>query len=311
MNRRETLRLLLLTAFGSKGFIRVPGLIAQESSFRSLWQDWPDMRWAGPEYWGNRLQDWSIRDGVLVCGVRAPNRTLHCLTHRAVAPRYETSVLIDLSELSRNPKATSLVGLRLGGKGPFTDYRSAAVHGIGIDVGVETTGALRIGDRRSSEIISLEGPVRLHVVITDSSGGSRVQLTAHSPDGGPELARLTHNEFKSEDLIGNVALLSHIEEETPDQAAMFSDWDISGSGIFADPSASFGPIMFAQYTLHQNTLKLTAQLAPIESIPELDAVLETRVQEGIWAQVARTPIDALARTARFRVESWVYNRDLE
>ena len=88
MNRRETLRLLLLTAFGSKGFIRVPGLIAQESSFRSLWQNWPDMRWAGPEYWGNRLQDWSIRDGVLVCGVRAPNRmddpeeVAHCMkTH--------------------------------------------------------------------------------------------------------------------------------------------------------------------------------------------------------------------------------------
>ena len=186
------------------------------------------MRWAGPEYWGNRLQDWSIRDGMLVCGVRAPNRTLHCLTYRAVAPRYETSVLIDLSELRENPKATSLVGLRLGVKGPFSDYRSAAVHGIGIDVGIETTGALRIGDRRSSETISLEGPVRLNVVITDSGGGSRVELTAQSPDGGPEVARLIHNEFKSEELVGNLALLSHVEEETPIQAAAFSDWRISG-----------------------------------------------------------------------------------
>ena len=311
MNRRETLRLLLLTVFGSKGLIRTPRLIAQESIFRSLWQDWPDMRWAGPEYWGNRLQDWSIRNGVLVCGIRAPNRTLHCLTHRAVASRYETSVSIDLSELSRNPGATFLVGLRLGVKGPFDDSRSAAVHGIGIDVGVETTGALRIGDRRSSEIISLEGPVRLHVVIADSGGEGRVELTAQSLDGGPELARLVHNDFNPKDLTGNLALLSHIEEETPNQAAVFSDWRISGSGILADPSVGFGPIMFAQYTLHQNTLKLTAQLAPIESIPDLEVVLETRSQGRDWAQVARASIDALARTARFRVESWISSRDME
>ena len=139
------------------------------------------MRWAGPEYWGNRLQDWSIRDGVLVCGVQAPNRTLHCLTHRAVASSYETSVLIDLGELSQNSVPTSLIGLRLGVKGPFSDFRSAAVHGIGIDVGVETTGALRIGDRHSSEMISLEEPVRLHVMAEDLGGTSRVELTAQSP----------------------------------------------------------------------------------------------------------------------------------
>ena len=127
MNRRETLRLLLLTAFGSKGLVGASGLIAQESAFGSRWQDWPDMRWAGPEYWGNRLQDWSVRDGELVCGVRAPNRTLHCLTHRAMRPRYETSVLIDLSKPNKNPKTSFLIGLRLGVRGPFADYRSAAI----------------------------------------------------------------------------------------------------------------------------------------------------------------------------------------
>ena len=311
MNRRETLRLLLLSALGSKNLIRAPRLIAQESSFHSLWQDWPDMRWAGPEYWGNRLQDWSIQDGVLVCGVRAPNRTLHCLTHRAVASRYETSVLLDLSELSQNPDPTSLVGLRLGVKGPFPDFRSAAVHGIGIDVGVEMTGALRIGDRYSSERISLEEPVRLRVMAEDLGGTSRVELTAQSPNGGPTLAQLVHNGLKSKDLIGNLALLHHVEEETPGQGAVFADWEISGSGILTDPSASFGPIMFAQYTLHQNTLKLTAQLAPIESIPELDAVLDIRSVGGSWAEVTRASIDTVSRTARFRVESWVSQRDVE
>ena len=160
-------------------------------------------------------------------------------------------------------------------------------------------------------MISLEGPVRLHVMAEDLGGTSRVELTAQSPNGGPTLAQLVHNGLKSEDLIGNLALLHHVEEETPGQGAVFADWEISGSGILTDPSASFGPIMFAQYTLHQNTLKLTAQLAPIESIPELDAVLEIRSVGGSWAEVTRASIDTVARTARFRVESWVSQRDVE
>ena len=139
----------------------------------------------------------------------------------------------------------------------------------------------------------------------------RVELTAQSQDGGPELVRLIQDGFKADDLTGNLALLSHFEEEVPDEGVAFSDWSIGGSGISAEPSVSFGPVMFAQYTLHQNTLKLTAQLAPIESIPDLEVVLETRSQGGDWVQAAIASIDALARTARFRVRSWVSNRDVE
>ena len=84
MNRRDTLRLLLAALIGSEPLLRRPGMArAQAAPFRSRWQDWPDVPWAGPEYWGNRLQDWEIRAGRVACGVRARNRTLHCLTRRA------------------------------------------------------------------------------------------------------------------------------------------------------------------------------------------------------------------------------------
>jgi hypothetical protein len=94
------------------------------------------------------------------------------------------------------------------------------------------------------------------------------------------------------------------DTDTMPPAAMFDDWVIDGPGISRDTSATFGPIMFAQYTLHRGVLKLTAQLAPIEQIRTLGAILETRSQDGQWTAVGQAPVDALSRTARFRVESW-------
>ena len=50
--------------------------------FTSQWQRWPDLPWIGPEYWGNRLQDWQIQGGQVQCNLSDQNRTLHCLTHQ-------------------------------------------------------------------------------------------------------------------------------------------------------------------------------------------------------------------------------------
>ena len=82
---------MMLAAVGSER-LGTTLLSAQESGFVSRWHEWPDMHWAGPEHWGNRLQDWRVANGGLVCGVRAPNRTLHCLTHTATGADFATSV---------------------------------------------------------------------------------------------------------------------------------------------------------------------------------------------------------------------------
>jgi alkaline phosphatase D len=51
------------------------------------WRGQPQRRWAGPTIWTNRLQDWMVRDGALVCEPAdrvAPCRTAHVLTHHLV-----------------------------------------------------------------------------------------------------------------------------------------------------------------------------------------------------------------------------------
>ncbi|MGY8777395.1 MAG: alkaline phosphatase D family protein [Longimicrobiales bacterium] len=303
MDRRESLKLLMLAAVGSEQLIRSVPVAGQDTGFASEWHEWPNVRWAGPEYWGNRLQDWSVRGGQLVCGVRARDRTLHCLTHTVSRPEFTTAVEVMPLVSGPGVDATSVTGFRLGLKGRVDDVRSAAVHGVGLDVGVDGAGAFLIGDRRSAPALQGRDRVLLEVTVIPVGEDARVSLVARPHVGGPELATFVRD-VASSDLLGNCALLSHVDPGGSGTGAVFDRWTLSGPGLAVNQDAAFGPIMFAQYTLHRGILKLTAQLAPIEEIPGLRCRLDVRMSSGSWTTVDAAAIDPLSRTARFRVEGW-------
>lgn len=298
---------MLLGVLGAPPLLGPGPARAQDASFASDWRDWPDMRWAGPAHWANRLQDWGVRDGLLVCRTAAPDRTLHCLTHRSAAPAFETEVTLGPAFLRRTGDPAARVGFRLGVKGRFDGHRSAAVHGTGLDVGVDGTGALVIGDVRSEDRVDDAAPVRLHASVAERGDRALVELSARSLQGAL-LARASRDDLRRDALLGSLALLSHAEDAPMPAgsggAATFDDWRIGGAGIVADGGAAFGPVMFAQYTLHRGVLKLTAQLAPIEPIAGGLGALEARGPDGAWTRVAAAPLDGLSRTLRFRVERW-------
>lgn len=62
-------------------------------------------------------------------------------------------------------------------------------------------------------------------------------------------------------------------------------------------------ICFALYTVHDHTLKLTAQLYPLEPNDSKTVRLEIQ-KEGKWAEVARTTVIEPGWTAPLRVENW-------
>ena len=55
----------------------------QRVKFTSEWSSSPDGIWAGPELWANRLQDWEVVDGKLLCINSKPMRTVHLTTRKA------------------------------------------------------------------------------------------------------------------------------------------------------------------------------------------------------------------------------------
>ncbi|QDV42389.1 hypothetical protein Enr13x_22340 [Stieleria neptunia] len=62
-------------------------------------------------------------------------------------------------------------------------------------------------------------------------------------------------------------------------------------------------ICFALYTVHDNTLKLTAQLYPLQSGESRTVRLEIE-KDGDWVEVDRTNVIEPGWTAPFRVENW-------
>ena len=338
MDRRQHLKLWLVAAAGGTDIARPAGAQAkgyrapEQQTFESQWGQWPDLRWLGPEYWGNRLQDWLVRDGAVRCRQPGPNHTLHCLTHRVVSPVFWTEVDLERSvtgvpETPPSGPAADLVGVRVGVRGRFPDPRSAAVHGQGIDVGVDAAGRLVVGPYTGTVVVptSSAAPARIRLLVEGRRVDGRDVLRAQVMDPqGRVLDAHTLEDLDAGALLGNVALLRHVDEGRGDGAtgsarapgraggtendeARFRRWRMGGEGVVADPSAEFGPIMFAHYTVHRGRLKLTAQLAPIDDLPGLSVALDTDSGSG-WQLAGEAPIDPLSRTARFRVDDWPAHR---
>ncbi len=328
MNRREILKTLLL------GSASLPFLKSQKSStifgakskstpdsqhMISKWTQWPDMEWIGPKFWGNRLQDWQLRDGKARCSVSAPNRTLHCLTHQSGndTKRFATSADVELQTVSGS--ADDRVGFRLGAKAGndpvpvlFTDYRRNAVFGEGTEAGVLGNGTLFIGNHKSNESLDLSKPIRLTVEAEQADDSYRITLTATDSDSGNVLDRINRSIAGKDALTGNFALLSHFTSEdaqTDSPSVLFSNWTISGDHLQTNPDQTFGPICFAQYTLDRGTLKMTAQLAPVENIERHKVALQIH-QNGEWKTLQKTVVDPLSRTAHFRQKNWDEDDDI-
>ncbi len=317
MNRRKSIKTIALSAVIPSVMWKgaaLPGTASQAkpirkpakaSVFKSQWQAWPDMPWTGPEYWGNRLQDWQIRQGKAVCVVSAPNRTLHCLTTQLPdqPATFQTSVTIE--PLNSQGAATQYAGFRLGAQGPFPDYRSAAVFGEGLDAGVNAQGRLFIGDEIYEEPVLTKGSIHLQLEATPTPKGYQLRLTGADPTNKQSQVSFT-TEAAADRLRGNIALVAHgAEPQASDSPSIaFADWTIQGT-LHQDDEQVFGPVCFAQYTLHGGTLKLTAQLTPIETITGHEVALQVRAGKQ-WRTLQQSPIDAMGRVAQFKVENWKY-----
>ncbi len=68
-------------------------------------------------------------------------------------------------------------------------------------------------------------------------------------------------------------------------------------------------ICFALYTVHDNILKITAQLYPLREGEDRKVRLEIR-EDGTWKQIAESPVIEEGWTAHFRVENWDCTKDV-
>ena len=225
-------------------------------------------------------------------------------------PSGDFTVEVETGRLSESDKklAPGWVGFKIGARGEFNDYRDSAVRGQGINIGITTEGLPFIDKpENSSEKISTDfEKLKLHLAAHPDGDSYRLTLTVRDQNGN-KVARITRADIKSEKLAGNLALVCHGDKNNSNVKFWFKNWTVSGTKVAHYPDRAFGPVLFAQYTLSQGTVKLTAQMAPIGNG---SANVEMQVKERLkWKPISQAAIDSMSRTATFVVTAWDASRD--
>ncbi len=289
------------------------------ASFQSAWPESGERTWLGPEYWANRLQDWKVADARISCLASLADRNVQLLTHQLSEQAGDLHIRVRLGLLQNETTNRSWMGFKIGAKGEFNDYRDDAIRGKGLHAGITVTGRLFIGDPEAAIETSLspeqlQAGIVLQATLKEGEKGYKLSLSAYKDDQSEALATTSQSivyEAGTDSLNGNLALVSHfvdVEQGGSRESAWFADWEISGSKLEEHKDRAFGPVLFTQYALSRDILKITAQMPPMGSKDDDQVRLEIQV-EGKWKSIAESPIDEDARTAHFRIENWDGTKD--
>lgn len=174
-----------------------------------------------------------------------------------------------ITELLGNKEAYT--GFRLEAKEIFYDYRSASVFGEVLDVGINGEGRTIIDEQISEHKVDLSKPFTLKLKGEFKNQSYSLLLSAGNQSKNSKPLERIADGIDPTDLVGNFALVANGSNKRGDPVKLvsFSDLVFQGKKITENAHRIFGPIVFAQYTLEKNTLKLTAQLAPIELISNI------------------------------------------
>ncbi len=290
-------------------------------------QDGITRNWIGPEYWTNPLMNWRLSNGRIENTHGGWVNEVHSLPHQLNEGNGNFSMQVRsglLDDQTPSASQAAFVGFKFGAVGHRNDYRSNILHDLEgafaeelareppLQAGFTTDGRLLIGSEFSKPLLDSNHmkDVLLGLEVAYEAKAAEVRLTVSVSNR--EIATL-ESVIERESLSGNVALACHglnpprrkrrHADDLNHPKFWFSDWEVSGEKFRSYPDQTFGPILWSQYTLHENTLKLMAFFVPMDD--EANKTAELQVRSGSrWNTVAISAIDPLSRTALFRVDDW-------
>lgn len=276
-------------------------------------------RWLGTRFWGNRLQDWIVRDGRMEC-VAEPSmrlgRTVAVLTHELRGAPLTLTVRTGTLETG-----AGFSGFVIGTGVPGEDSRrrallgSASGTGGGLIAYVDHTGTVGFRDH-SGETQQLSWPV-----IPSSGSGSpqprtlgedltlRLTLAAVDADtvratvavtrtGSPTvLSSATIGALPRARVRGGLALMSSAQSSAA--RYWFTGLSASGAGVAVIRNRGLGPVAGTLFTTASRVLRMTVQLMPLDPRTLSRVALEVR-RGNSWRRLGTAPVGP-GYTALFRV----------
>ncbi|WP_101298358.1 alkaline phosphatase D family protein [Halegenticoccus soli] len=290
--------------------------------------------WIGPQFWSNRLQDWRLHAGRIEClrgGASYEVRTVSVLTREIVPGRLRGHLRVTTG-LAGHPERDGFCGFLIGVGDRDLDYRAAALaqrgsgEGGGFLCAFERDGRLRFREH-TNEVEPLEfgdlpaearypdgeptrpaadDRVRLDLeVLPRGDDRFDVRLTARDAANGEHLGTAIRRDVAEAAVTGGIALVSSPPAERPGARWWFRNFRTGGGKVAEYPKRTFGPIAGALYTVNENVLRLSAQLAPIAD----DEVRRLRLDyrpAGTADSWRRGPTDEVrpGYAALFRLDDW-------
>ena len=317
--------------------------LVQAADYQSNWPANLERVWIGPDYWGDRLQDWRLADGRVECveaARRYPMRVLHLLTYELAEAEGNLRMSVRTGALDPGQGGEETwTGFLIGSGGPGVDYRITALahHKPGEDGGIiaaiDGTGKVILRDFSGStlgeNLWSINGPLNLGIVpiikpaktggegfqpssfrdviltlvVTPESRGYRIYLAAHDAATQTLISEAGYRGVAAKQLDGGLALVSHLAPQNGTRGYWFRDWSIAGSKVVHHPERQFGPVLCTQYTLSGGVLKLTAQMPPLGRDDNPQAELQLE-KNGAWKSAASSRLKSNSYTFPFRVDNW-------
>tara|TARA_R110002049_G_scaffold185580_3_gene353818 strand:+ start:41583 stop:45314 length:3732 start_codon:yes stop_codon:yes gene_type:complete len=295
----------------------------ENDASRGYHSKWKGSRlWVGPDWWANPMTDWSLRGDAAVAAA-AGNRTLCLLSADIGSEGSGFQAQVEIASLGpKGPKEKSRVekagktaaGFRFGRQGGIDDYRHRLVHATDwIDATIDDQGRLHLADQVSPSGLShtddpITEPITLRLTGTQQGDTYQLQLTAtrgeHSSSVTASVARAR--------VSGGLSLLSDGPSQNGGSSTArryaFRDFSLSGDAVTLHDDRQFGPILWSQYTLSRNQLRMQAQFAPLGPRQKHEAELwiapAAAKPRTNWTQVDTQPMDSLSRTVAFVVDDW-------
>ncbi len=276
----------------------------QENYFKKSWKKVNERVWVGSEFWSNRLQDWKVSNNRLECIANNPKllmRTTHLINYRIENKEGSFSAKIYLGPLQSTQNKDAACGFLIGAGSTLDVWGASLIQqnigpGAGLFTGINASGELFIRDMETGKDLKT-----LKSMMEDDNC-LLVEVKEHQINLKYGDATLSMSDFDNKRLAGNIALVSHPGTGDFPGSFWFNNLEIWGSKL-AKLENTAGPVFSTQYTLSNNILKMTAQMAPLSKSDPDEVYLEID-KGGIWKQIAETKIITPGYTATFRVNNW-------
>lgn len=286
----------------SDRILKLPSGGVNKINFQDDFAATNDRVWIGEQYWAIPMEDWQIKGGRLEFTGQQRMARVNLLTAVIQAGNGDLAVSVEAGLLPgpANAAKPGTAGFSVGITDELDpDVKAACYYGKGIKAGISTQGNLFIGEKTTALPQNFDyAAFTLNLKANRNNNATQMVLSCRDKAG--KTTQLTAQ--LPADIPGLVALVNNFE--TGGGAGFwFRNLQLSGSKIGSKPENSFGPILWAMYTLSKGTLNLSAQMPPLGNQDSRE--VELHLKKGSqWEKVQTQPIDDMACLAQFQVTGW-------